>query len=203
MKLTPSVIYKLFPDLDWEFHEALSLLEEYDINTPLRISHFLAQTSHESSDFTRLVENLNYSEKGLLSTFKRYFITPAQALTYARKPEKIANRVYANRLGNGDEASGDGWKYRGRGAIQVTGKANYMKCSLYLFNDERLLTNPDKLLEPKYAILSACWYWSVNGLNRIADADNIQLLTRKVNGGTNGLSDRQRRFTRIYSVLKK
>lgn len=202
MKLITSVIYKLFPDLDLEFHEALSLLEEYDINTSLRISHFLAQVTHESNDFKVLKENLNYSQSGLLSVFRKYF-TPAQALAYARKPEKIANRVYANRLGNGDEASGDGWKYRGRGAIQVTGKTNYMKCSLYLFNDERLLTNPDKLLEPKYAILSACWYWSVNGLNRIADTDNIQLLTRKVNGGINGLSDRQRRFTRIYSVLKK
>lgn len=202
MKLTPSVIYKLFPDLDWEFHEALALLEEYDINTPLRISHFLAQVTHESNDFKVLKENLNYSQSGLLSVFRKYF-TPEQALAYARKPEKIANRVYANRLGNGDEASGDGWKYRGRGAIQVTGKTNYMKCSLYLFNDERLLTNPDKLLEPKYAILSACWYWRTNNLNRIADTDNIQLLTRKVNGGTNGLSDRQSRFTRIYSVLKK
>lgn len=203
MQLSPNQIYKLFPNLDWEWYTAFSLLDEYGINSQLRIAHFLAQTSHESSDFTRLVENLNYSEKGLLSTFKRYFITPEQALAYARKPEKIANRVYANRLGNGDEASGDGWKYRGRGAIQVTGKANYMKCSLYLFNDERLLTNPDKLLEPKYAILSACWYWSVNGLNRIADTDNIQLLTRKVNGGLNGFEDRKRRFTRIYSVLKK
>lgn len=200
--MTPDQILKLFPHLDWEWYDAFSLLDDYNINSPLRISHFLSQSSHESADFTRLVENLNYSQDGLLKTFRKYF-TPTQALAYARKPEKIANRVYANRLGNGDEASGDGWKYRGRGAIQVTGKANYMKCSLYLFNDERLLTNPDKLLEPKYAILSACWYWSVNGLNRIADADNIQLLTRKINGGLNGFEDRKRRFTRIYSVLKK
>jgi len=202
MKLTPSVIYKLFPDLDWEFHEALSLLEEYDINTPLRISHFLAQVTHESNDFKVLKENLNYSQSGLLSVFRKYF-TPEQALAYARKPEKIANRVYANRLGNGDEASGDGYRYRGRGAIQITGRNNYLACSRYLFNEPILLTEPEMLQEPKYAILSACWYWSVNGLNRIADIDNIQLLTRAVNGGLNGLADRQRRFTRIYSVLKK
>ncbi|MCZ2128604.1 MAG: glycoside hydrolase family 19 protein [Anaerolineales bacterium] len=201
MKLTPNVIYKLFPDLDWEFHEALSLLEEYDINTPLRISHFLAQVTHESNDFKVLKENLNYSQSGLLSVFKKYF-TPEQALAYARKPEKIANRVYANRLGNGDEASGDGWKYRGRGAIQVTGKTNYMKCSLYLFNDERLLTNPDKLLEPKYAILSACWYWRTNNLNMWCDNNDIYTLTRRINGGLNGIEDRKKRFDRIYSIFK-
>lgn len=201
MRLEPRLIYKLFPSLDWTWHEALLLLDDFDINTPLRISHFLAQTSHESADFTRLVENLNYSEKGLLSTFGKYF-TPGQAAQYARKPEKIASRVYANRLGNGNEQSGDGWKYRGRGAIQITGKANYLNCSRYLFNDEVLLDTPDLLLEPKYAILSACWYWDINNLNKIADGNNMDLLTRRINGGLNGLEDRRARFGRIYSVLK-
>lgn len=200
MILTPRIIYKLYPQLDWGWYDAFSLLNDYDINTPLRLSHFLAQTSHESADFTRLVENLNYSEKGLLSTFPKYF-TPAQAAQFARKPQAIANRVYANRLGNGPESSGDGWKYRGRGAIQVTGKTNYKNCSEYLFNDDILLTNPDLLLEPKYAILSACWYWDINNLNKIADGNNIELLTRKINGGLNGLEDRRARFGRIYSVL--
>lgn len=200
MILTPRIIYKLYPQLDWGWYDAFLLLNDYDINTPLRISHFLAQSSHESSDFTRLVENLNYSEQGLLSTFKKYF-TPEQAKQYARKPEKIANRVYANRLGNGSEQSGDGWKYRGRGAIQVTGKTNYKNCSEYLFNDDILLTNPEMLQEPKYAILSACWYWDINNLNKISDGNNIELLTRKINGGTNGLADRRARFGRIYSVL--
>lgn len=201
MKLIPSVIYKLFPNLDWDWHDAFSLLDDYNINSPLRISHFLAQVTHESNDFKVLKENLNYSQSGLLSVFRKYF-TPEQALAYARKPEKIANRVYANRLGNGDEASGDGWKYRGRGAIQVTGKTNYMKCSLYLFNDERLLTNPDKLLEPKYAILSACWYWRTNNLNTWCDNNDIYTLTRRINGGLNGIEDRKKRFDRIYSIFK-
>lgn len=200
MKLEPRIIYKLFSSLDWTWHEAFLLLDDFEINTPLRISHFLAQTSHESSDFTRLVENLNYSQDGLLRTFKKYF-NPEQAAHYARKPEKIANRVYANRLGNGPESSGDGWKYRGRGAIQITGKTNYLNCSQYLFGDDELLKTPDLLLEPKYAILSACWFWEVNGLNKIADGNNIELLTRRINGGTNGLADRRARFGRIYSVL--
>lgn len=200
MRLEPRIIYKLFSNLDWQWHESLLLLDDFEINTPLRISHFLAQSSHESSDFTRLIENLNYSQEGLLRTFKKYF-TIEQALAYARKPEKIANRVYANRLGNGPESSGDGWKYRGRGAIQITGKANYKNCSEYLFNDDILITNPDLLLEPSNAILSACWFWEVNNLNKIADGNNIELLTRRINGGTNGLADRRSRFGRIYSVL--
>lgn len=200
MILTPRIIYKLYPQLDWGWYDAFSLLNDYDINTPLRLSHFLAQSSHESADFTRLVENLNYSEKGLLSTFPKYF-TPAQAAQYARKPSAIANRVYANRMGNGSEQSGDGYRYRGRGAIQITGRNRYRDCSEYLFNDDILLTNPDLLLEPKYAILSACWYWDINNLNKIADGNNIELLTRRINGGTNGLEDRRARFGRIYSVL--
>lgn len=199
--MTPDQILKLFPHLDWEWHRAFSLLDDYNINSPLRISHFLAQVTHESNDFKVLKENLNYSQSGLLSVFRKYF-TPEQALAYARKPEKIANRVYANRLGNGDEASGDGWKYRGRGTIQVTGKTNYMKCSLYLFNDETLLTNPDKLLEPKYAILSACWYWRTNNLNMWCDNNDIYTLTRRINGGLNGIEDRKKRFDRIYSIFK-
>lgn len=201
MQLNQNQIYKLFPHLDWDWYEALLLLDDFDINTPLRISHFLAQTSHESNDYKVLVENLNYAEKGLLSTFKKYF-TPEQAKLFARKPEKIANRVYANRLGNGPEDSGDGYRYRGRGAIQITGKANYKNCSEYLFNDDILLTNPEMLQEPKYAILSACWYWEINNLNKIADGNNIEIITKKINGGTNGLVDRMKRFDRIYSIIK-
>lgn len=201
MKLEPRIIYKLFSSLDWTWHEAFLLLDDFDINTPLRISHFLAQTSHESNDFKVLVESLNYSQEGLLRTFKKYF-TPEQALAYARKPQAIANRVYANRLGNGPESSGEGWKYRGRGAIQITGKTNYLNCSQYLFGDDVLLKTPDLLLEPKYAILSACWFFEVNGLNKIADGNNIEIITKKINGGTNGLVDRMKRFDRIYSIIK-
>lgn len=201
MILSPQIIYKLFPRLDWEWYSALASLNDYDINTPLRLSHFLAQTGHESSDFTRLVEILNYSQAGLLSTFKKYF-SQEQAKQYARKSEQIANRVYANRMGNGSEQSGDGYRYRGRGAIQITGRNRYRDCSEYLFNDNILLTNPEMLQEPKYAILSACWYWDINNLNKIADGNNIELLTRRINGGLNGIEDRRSRFGRIYSVLR-
>ena len=201
MKLEPSTIYKLFPDLDWEWYDAFSSLDNYNINTPMRLSHFLAQTSHESSDFTRLVENLNYSSEGLLRTFRKYF-TPEQAAQYARKPSHIANRVYANRLGNGSEQSGDGYRYRGRGAIPITGRNNYLACSRYLFNEPILLTEPEMLQEPKYAILSACWFWEVNNLNRLADGNSIEILTRKINGGLNGLADRKNRFGRILRAIE-
>lgn len=201
MNITPDQILKLFPHLDWEFHKAFLLLEDYHINSPLRISHFLAQTSHESSDFKTLSESLNYSQEGLLRTFKKYY-NQENAREYARKPEKIANRVYANRLGNGDEQSGDGWKYRGRGSIQITGKNNYRDCSRYLFGDERLLNNPDLLITPEYAIKSACWYWSINGLNVWADNNDIYTLTRRINGGLNGLEDRKKRFNRILRAIE-
>lgn len=163
-----------------------SLLDKYGINTPLRIAHFFAQIEHESN-LKAVSENLNYSAQGLIQTFSKYFTT-AESLTFARKPEKIANRVYANRIGNGDEKSGDGWKYRGRGFIQITGKDNYTQ----LAKDTGLdcLNNPDLLLQEANAMISALWFWKKSGLNKLADNNDVKVITRKINGGYNGLEHR-------------
>lgn len=176
-------------------------LPEFKINTTDRVCAFIAQCQHESADFTVLQENLNYSADGLLKVFKKYFPSRAVALRYHRQKEKIANRVYANRNGNSDEASGDGWKYRGRGIIQITGKANYKQCSLALFGDDSLIKDPDILLTPRYAAASACWFWKENNLNEICDDRNIELLTKKINGGLNGLSDRLKHWEHALSIF--
>lgn len=165
-----------------------SLLESFEINTPLRIAHFMAQIEHESG-LEPISENLNYSSIGLVNTFPKYFGEgKILSFGYAKNPQKIANRVYANRMGNGNEASGEGWKYRGRGFIQITGKENYFR----LANDTDLdcLKNPDLLLEEPNAMLSACWFWKLKGLNRLADKDDLKGITRKINGGYNGLKHR-------------
>lgn len=159
---------------------------------------FLAQTAHESAQFNILQENLNYGARGLLVTFGKYF-TPEQAADYERQPARIGNRVYANRMGNGDELSGDGFKYRGRGILQVTGKNNYRACSLALFSDENiLLKNPELLLEKPNALNSALWFWNSNNLKSVTD---FETLTRRINGGVNGLADRQKYYSRALSIL--
>lgn len=162
------------------------LLNNNGINTPLRLAHFFAQLDHESG-LKPIAENLNYSSKGLRATFGKYF-TELEAIKYQRKPEMIANRVYANRMGNGDEASGDGWKYRGRGFIQITGFDNYHKLSLD--NGMDFLEDPELLLTEQYAMISAIWFWNKNNLNKYADQDNIKEVTRRINGGYNGLEHR-------------
>lgn len=166
-----------------------SLFNAYNVNTPLRVAHFMAQIEHESG-LKPVSENLNYSAKGLSKTFPKYFSTVKLANEYANKPQLIANKVYANRMGNGDEKSGDGWKYRGRGFIQVTGKNNY----LVLSKDTRIdfVNNPDLLLEEPNAIISALWYWKKNKLNELADNNNLEAITKAINGGYNGLEDRAR-----------
>lgn len=163
-----------------------SLFEKYGLTTKLRIAHFMAQIEHESN-LKPVGENLNYSAQGLIQTFSKYFTT-AESLTFARKPEKIANRVYANRMGNGDEKSGDGWKYRGRGFIQITGKDNYTQ----LAKDTGLdcLNNPELLLQEANAMISALWFWKKAGLNKLADNNDLKGITRKINGGYNGLEHR-------------
>ena len=165
-----------------------TLFDKYGINTPLRIAHFLTQLEHESG-LKPISENLNYSSERLRQIFPKYFISKADADRYARQPERIANRVYANRMGNGNEASGEGWKYRGRGFIQITGKINYFQ----LANDTDLdcLKNPDLLLEEPNALISALWFWNKAGLNKLADKDDLKGITRKINGGYNGLEHRQ------------
>lgn len=176
------------------------VLPEYGIDTPERIAAFLSQTAHESMDYRALSENLNYGATGLLNTFRKYF-NQTTAQQYARKPQAIASRVYANRMGNGDEASGEGWKFRGRGILQVTGRNNYYQCSQFIFGDDRLLDNPELLEFQEYALRSACWYWTNNNLNAIADTGDVEALTRRINGGTNGLDDRTERYNTAISYL--
>ncbi|MBP0904986.1 glycoside hydrolase family 19 protein [Mariniflexile gromovii] len=180
-----------------------TVLPNFGIDTPLRKAHFLSQVSHESGGLKYSEENLNYSVQGLRSVFGKYFKTNEIAEQYARKPEKIANRVYANRMGNGDEQSGDGWKYRGRGLIQLTGKDNYRSFS----NDHGIdcVNNPDLILDPEVALKSACWFWKKRNINAYADADDIHMVTKRINGGTNGLQDRQQyldSFKNLYKVME-
>ena len=179
----------------------VEVLPTYKIDTPERIASFLAQCGHESAGFTVLQENLNYSAEGLNKIFHKYFPTLESAQPYARKPEMIANRVYGGRMGNGDEASGEGYKFRGRGPIQLTGKDNYAACSDFLFQDDTLLQNPDMLLDPEYALHSACWFWWKNGLNNYADSADLVTMTKRINGGTIGLEDRIKHYNHAMEIF--
>ena len=174
----------------------------YKVNTLLRLSHFLAQCGHESANFRAVKENLNYSAEGLNKTFKKYFPTLESAKDYARQPERIASKVYANRMGNGNEASKDGFKYLGRGFIQLTGKANYLEFDKSVPED--IMANPE-LVATKYPLASAAWFWNKNGLNEIADKGAtdavVKSITKRVNGGTIGLEDRIQHFNEFYSLL--
>ena len=174
----------------------------YKVNTLLRLSHFLAQCGHESANFRAVKENLNYSAEGLNKTFKKYFPTLESAKDYARQPERIASKVYANRMGNGNEASKDGFKYLGRGFIQLTGKANYLEFDKSVPED--IMANPE-LVASKYPLASAAWFWNKNGWNEIADKGAtdavVKSITKRVNGGTIGLADRIQHFNEFYSLL--
>ena len=174
----------------------------FGITTPLRLAHFLAQCGHESGGFRAVQENLNYSAKGLCGIFRKYFPSVTVAMQYERKPEKIANKVYANRMGNGSEASGDGWKHRGRGYIQLTGKDNYEAFDATVPED--IMANPD-LVATKYALASAAFFFKKNGLWAICDRgagmDTVTAVTKRVNGGTIGLADRQKHFNEFYHLL--
>jgi putative chitinase len=175
----------------------------FGITTTLRLAHFLAQCGHESGGFKAVNENLNYSAKGLRGIFAKYFPTDALAAQYERKPEKIANRVYSSRMGNGDEASGEGWKFRGRGYIQLTGKSNYTSFDKTV--DDDILTNPD-LVATKYPLASAAFFFKNNNLwsicDRGADDATVTSVTKRVNGGTIGLADRIKHFKEYYALLK-
>lgn len=184
------------------------VMEKFQINTPARLAHFLAQTGHESGGFRVFQENLNYSAKGLKGIFGKYFRRPdktfdePKVLAYAKKPEKIANLVYGGRMGNGPEASGDGFKFRGRGAIQLTGKDNYTA----FFKSIGLGPDADpNLVATQYVLLSAAWFWSKNGLNKIADEGVsdavVTKITKRVNGGTIGLADRIKHFKEYHALL--
>lgn len=181
-----------------------ALIEEmptFGIDTRLRIAGFLAQCGHESLDFSVLVENLNYSSDALLRVFPKYFKTAGDAALYNRNPQMIANRVYANRMGNGSEDSGDGWLFRGRGLIQVTGKNNYTEASMSIFNDLSAVLNPEIFSTTTGAVQSACWFWKSHGCNEIADTGDNIALTKRINGGTVGLEDRQSRYQKALSIL--
>jgi len=175
---------------------------KFEINTPLRLAHFLAQCGHESGGFRLTQENLNYSAKGLNGIFKKYFPTLESAVPYERKPEKIANKVYGGRMGNGAEASGDGWKYHGRGFIQLTGKDNYTAFGKSIGAD--IVNNPD-LVASQYALASAAWFFNKNGLHKMADGGAtdavVTSITKRVNGGTIGLADRIQHFNEYYKLL--
>jgi len=165
-----------------------SLLQEYEINTPKRIAAFIAQCAHESGGFVFVTENLNYSASGLMRVFPKYFPDAATAKLYERNPQKIASKVYASRMGNGDEASQEGFKFRGRGILQLTGKDNYFwfAASLDITPEEAA----EYLETFEGAAQSACWFWETNKLNTLADAGDIKGMTRRINGGLIGLDDR-------------
>jgi putative chitinase len=178
------------------------VMQKFQINTPLRLAHFLAQCGHESGGFRLTKENLNYSAKGLQGIFKKYFPTEVKAKEYERKPEKIANLVYGNRMGNGAESTGDGAKYCGRGYIQLTGKDNYTAFGKAI--NEDLAANP-QLVAEKYALLSAAWFFNKNKLHIMADEGASDLvvtkITKRVNGGTIGLPDRIKHFKEYHALL--
>lgn len=191
--ITSDILSKIFPKTKktvidsfvQPFNDAMS---KYAIDTPLRKAHFLAQVGHESGGFNFTMENLNYSADALLRVFPKYF-NAESAASHARNPQMIANRVYSNRMGNGDVASNEGWMYRGRGLIQLTGKANY---SLYSIALKKPVADVISFLEtPAGAADSAAWFWDKHKLNQAADKDDIKLITKTINGGFNGLDDRQ------------
>jgi putative chitinase len=182
--------------------ELPSVIQKFNITNPLRLSHFLSQCAHESGNFKFLRENLNYSADGLLKVFPKYFKDKATAEAYARKPEKIANRVYASRMGNGDEASGDGYKFAGKGFIQLTGRSNYTEFSKFIGED--CVANPE-LVATKYPLSSAAFFFNKNNLWAICDKgahdDIVKDVTKRVNGGTHGLDDRLAKFKQYNGTM--
>lgn len=176
------------------------VITKFGFDTPVKLAHFLAQCGHESGGFKVVNENLNYGAKGLLGIFKKYFPDEAKAKLYERKPEKIANLVYGNRMGNGPEASGEGYKFRGRGYIQLTGKANYTEFDKVVA--ENIVENPD-LVATKYPLLSAAWFFHKNCLGKCKDATDVSVtaVTKCVNGGTIGLPDRLKHFKEYHALL--
>jgi len=206
MNLTLEQLKKLLPKNNYveNWYDALSeFLPMYEIDTIERIAAFVAQCSHESGEFSVLEENLNYRWQTLRKVFPKYFSDDAIAQRYSALPNKkeaIANRVYANRMGNGPESSGEGWKYRGRGLIQLTGKNNYSRFadSLNISLEEAT----EYLTTFEGAVESACWFWTTNNLNQWADSEDIATLTKRINGGTNGLEDRIKKYENALFVLQ-
>jgi len=187
------------PDLDGWYEALSSVLPEYEIDSPQRVSAFIAQCTHESGGFKRLKENLNYKWESLRKVFPKYFPTDELAKEYAHKQEQIANRVYGGRMGNGDESSGDGFRYCGRGLIQLTGRNNYTK---FAESIGMAVEEVPALLETfEGAVKSACWFWKTNNLNQYADAGDILTMTKRINGGTIGLEDRIKHYNHALEVF--
>jgi putative chitinase len=202
-ELTLDVLKACLPQAKSErlsmFLEGLNeTFEHFEINTPARQAMFIAQTAHESGNFSAVEENLNYAAKALMAFWPKKFAGVADA--YARNPQKIANRAYCDRMGNGPESSGEGFKYRGRGLIQLTGKDNYKMCGRALGID--LLEDPDQVAKNPVAVLSAGWFWDTRKLNTWADKEDVTTVTKKINGGVIGLADRTAHFHHILEVLK-
>lgn len=203
--ITVSQLRQLLPKNPYveHWHHALEqLFPDYDINTPKRMAAFIAQCAHESGGFMVLKENLNYKAASLRKIFPKYFPTDELAQQYASKPNKqeaIASRIYANRMGNGDEASKEGYKFCGRGLIQLTGKSNYQAFADSL--EMKVEDVPEYLATFEGAAQSACWFWETNGLNKYADAGDILGLTKRINGGTIGLEDRKKHYDHALHVL--
>ena len=194
--MTEDQLKEMHIDPSW-LEPLTTAFQRFDISTPERQAAFIGQCAHESGNFKTLQENLNYSAKGLNATWPSRFASEEAAQPFHRNPEKIANKVYSGRMGNTDE--GDGWKYRGRGLIQLTGKDNYRLASDALGVD--FVANPDLVLSKEYAALTAAWYWNKRGLNKEADAKDFTGMTKKINGGTIGLADRVAHINTALNVL--
>jgi putative chitinase len=187
------------PYLDHWFHALSEILPEYDINSPKRVAAFLAQCAHESGGFKFLKENLNYKAESLVKVFPKYFKTLDEAKKYEKQPEKIANKIYGGRMGNGPESSGDGFRYCGRGLIQLTGKDNYTLFAASI--DTPIEDIPEYLQTFEGAVQSACYFWESTGLNKEADAGDIKTMTRKINGGYIGLDDRIKHYEHALHIF--
>lgn len=201
---TPEMVRELVPRAlggpDVWYESMTEALPQYEITSIPRVAAFIAQCAHESGGFSMLEENLNYRVATLTKLWPSRY-PPGVAEQYAGKPQAIANKSYGGRMGNGPEETGDGWKYRGRGLIQLTGKDNYRQCSQFMFQDNTLLEDPDLLLDPYYALHSACWFWHKNKINQFADSGDFVMMTKRINGGTIGLEDRKKHFAHAVEVL--
>lgn len=194
--MSPEQLHLLAIDPKW-YTPLVYTMEKYGINTPKRQAAFIGQCAHESNNFRSLEEDLHYSANALMRVWPSRFPDHDVAEKYANQPEKIANKVYSGRLGNNEE--GDGWKYHGRGLIQLTGKDNYKACGEAL--GQPLLDNPELVLQPEIATMSAGWFWNKKGLNSLADAGDFDTMTKRINGGLNGLDDRKAKIAKALSVL--
>ncbi len=196
--MTPEQLQALGIDLKW-LDPLNEVFTKYDISTPLRQASFIGQCAHESANFKTLEENLNYKPEALMRVWPSRFPDLPTAMKYAHNPEAIANKVYGGRMGNGVEETGDGWKYHGRGLIQLTGRENYDNCGKAIGVD--LINQPGLLAQPNLAAMSAGHFWNKKGLNALADASDFETMTKRINGGLIGLEDRKAKIAKALSVL--